>query len=69
MLIETVTLVGDSYPTTLSKDSLPRICPRNNRADSRAPLQSLVGRLSLILKPIDGAPFGSTTVYRFHKFT
>src|SRR4029077_12010450 len=50
MLIETVTLVGDSYPTTLSKDSLSRICPRNNRPDSRAPLQSLVGRPSPILR-------------------
>ena len=40
----------DSYPTTLSKDSLSRICPRNNRPDSRAPLQSLVGRPSSILR-------------------
>ena len=43
-------LVGDLYPTTLSKDNLSRICPRNNRPDSRAPLQSLVGRPSSILR-------------------
>jgi L-alanine-DL-glutamate epimerase-like enolase superfamily enzyme len=30
--IGNVTQVADSYPTTLSKDSLSRICPRNNRA-------------------------------------
>lgn len=54
--IENVVLVGESYPTTLSKDSLSGIYPRNNRADFARPLQSLVGRLSPILKPIDGAP-------------